>query len=467
MTNKWDIIIVGAGTTGLPAAIKAAERGAKILVVDAAPSIGGTLHLSSGSLSAAGTSLQEKKGIKDTPEQHLADSLNINHGTGEVDKLALWQENSSATLEWLLSLGLKYPETQPVKLAGHEPYDIARITTPKNGGRGYIQVLEPFFNEIIKTKDVELRLNTRMVDILVDKNKAVIGIETENNGTRDILKAKTVLLACGGYANSELLWKELHERPKRVYAYPHSLGDGLLLSRKLGARVQLQENLITTFGGTIDIDKKSDYWIHTKTSPQMRPPWEIFVNNQGKRFFNEENISPDFRERTIMNQPDWSCWLIYDENIRKKAPELFTSWNKEKISRAFETHPDYCKASTIQELAALCNLPEAPLQATIQHYNLGRQAKSDPWGRQHTPSNIDTGPFYAIKHYAISVVSFGGIVCDNNLRILNKTGQPIPNLFGGGELLGMGIWGNAYLGGSSVGGCLTMGRLLGEKLLTW
>ena len=150
MTNKWDIIIVGAGTTGLPAAIKAAERGAKILVVDAAPSIGGTLHLSSGSLSAAGTSLQEKKGIKDTPEQHLADSLNINHGTGEVDKLALWQENSSATLEWLLSLGLKYPETQPVKLAGHEPYDIARITTPKNGGRGYIEVLEPFFNEIIK-----------------------------------------------------------------------------------------------------------------------------------------------------------------------------------------------------------------------------------------------------------------------------------------------------------------------------
>ena len=52
--SLYDVIIVGAGTSGLPAAICAAERGARVLVVEAAADIGGTLHWSSAQMSAAG-----------------------------------------------------------------------------------------------------------------------------------------------------------------------------------------------------------------------------------------------------------------------------------------------------------------------------------------------------------------------------------------------------------------------------
>ena len=52
MTDQYDVAVIGAGTTGIPVALSAAERGAKVVLVEAADAIGGTLHLSSGSLSA-------------------------------------------------------------------------------------------------------------------------------------------------------------------------------------------------------------------------------------------------------------------------------------------------------------------------------------------------------------------------------------------------------------------------------
>jgi fumarate reductase flavoprotein subunit len=472
MSNQWDIIIVGAGTTGMPAAIRASERGAKILVVDVADEVGGTLHLSSGSMSAAGSQLQKSQGIEDTPDKHFEESMRINHGTGDADKMKMWQENAADTLDWIMGLGLEYPEGQPIAAAGHEPYETARISTPLDGGRSYLAILKSKFEEILKSGDVELRLNTRMTDLIVNTDGSVAGIRIDKDkGVQEELRASSTLLACGGYSNSDELWKELHNRPKRVYTYKHSKGDGIQAARKIGARVQLADNLIMTFGGTADIDNPDDYWIHTLTFPDMRPPWEIYLNQEGRRFFNEEITSQDFRERAIMNQPDWKCWIVFDQNIQDEAPNLFdvfgNVWADEKIARAYDTHPDYCKADSVEGLAEATGLPVDNLRTSIQHYNKGRTVKSDPWGRKHTPLPIEKAPYYAVRHYALSVVSFGGIVCDNELRVLDADGNPIPNLYAGGEMLGMGLWGNAYLGGSSVGGCLTMGKLLGEKYLSW
>ena len=83
------------------------------------------------------------------------------------------------------------------------------------------------------------------------------------------------------------------------------------------------------------------------------------------------------------------------------------------------------------------------------------------------PAPIGTGPFYAVKMYALSVVSFAGITVDASLRVLGTDKKPIANLYAAGEMLGMGIFGNAYLGGSSVSGALTFGRMLGAKILDW
>ena len=84
-SGQWDMIVVGAGTTGLPAATFAAKRGGRVLLVEAAGKIGGTLHLSSGQVSAAGTRLQAEKGIEDSPEQHLEEAIRISRGTIDTE----------------------------------------------------------------------------------------------------------------------------------------------------------------------------------------------------------------------------------------------------------------------------------------------------------------------------------------------------------------------------------------------
>ena len=76
--QRWDLVVVGAGTAGLPAAIFASRRGARVLLIDTAADIGGTLHLANGQVSAAGTSLQ-----KATRHQGLAANALRRHHAGD------------------------------------------------------------------------------------------------------------------------------------------------------------------------------------------------------------------------------------------------------------------------------------------------------------------------------------------------------------------------------------------------
>src|SRR5262245_23898621 len=90
--TAWDVIVVGAGNAGLPAAIFAAQRGAKVLLIEAAGQVGGTLFLSSGQMSAAGTKLQKSKGIEDTPQSHYDDVMRISKHTADPVILKLATE---------------------------------------------------------------------------------------------------------------------------------------------------------------------------------------------------------------------------------------------------------------------------------------------------------------------------------------------------------------------------------------
>ncbi|MFD2134859.1 FAD-dependent oxidoreductase [Novosphingobium resinovorum] len=102
---EYDVIVVGAGTAGIPAALGAVERGLKVALVEAAADIGGTLHLSSASISAGGTDLQRRAGIADSAGDHFADALRINHGTGDHVLLRKWTEEAGPMVDWLESIG--------------------------------------------------------------------------------------------------------------------------------------------------------------------------------------------------------------------------------------------------------------------------------------------------------------------------------------------------------------------------
>ena len=100
--RRLDLLVIGAGTAGLPSVIFAAKRGASVLVIDAAPQIGGTLLLSSGQMSAAGTQLQREKGISDSPREHFDDLMRISWGTIDPVIARLAVDHAAATFDWLM-----------------------------------------------------------------------------------------------------------------------------------------------------------------------------------------------------------------------------------------------------------------------------------------------------------------------------------------------------------------------------
>src|SRR5262249_37286509 len=75
---KWDhtadVVIIGAGVSGLAAAITARDHGASVIAVEENYDIGGRGILSGGRLHlGGGNAMQQKHGIKDTADQVYAD----------------------------------------------------------------------------------------------------------------------------------------------------------------------------------------------------------------------------------------------------------------------------------------------------------------------------------------------------------------------------------------------------------
>jgi FAD binding domain-containing protein len=87
---KWDrvadVVVVGSGASGLPAAIRARDRGASVIIVEANVDVGGHAMVSGGSVAlGGGTSLQRQYGIVDSPDQvYLEHGLGRCIGTGYI-----------------------------------------------------------------------------------------------------------------------------------------------------------------------------------------------------------------------------------------------------------------------------------------------------------------------------------------------------------------------------------------------
>ena len=201
--------------------------------------------------------------------------------------------------------------------------------------------------------------------------------------------------------------------------------------------------------------------------PERRAPWEIQVNVQGERYVAEDNPSVDEREHALVQQPDMRTWLIFDQAIFDSAPIGIEGWEKSDLAAAFESHPMFFNAPTLEELAAKSGLDGKGLMATVERYNRAQAGGSDPdFGRAHMPLPIKQAPFYAIRQQGFSITSTVGIGVDAQLRVIRQDGSAIPGLYAAGEILGSGqLMGKAAVGGMMVTPALTFGRLLGESLI--
>ena len=468
-TRGFDVIVIGAGSAGLPLAIRAAERGARVLQLEADLRIGGTLHWSSGQISAAGTRLQRAQGIEDSPDEHYRDAQRIAHGKIDPVVLRLFVNHAATTIDWLMDLGFQPAPGTPVAGEAHEAYSTRRYLWGPNKGLSVLEALRPTHDRLVREGRIDLRLQHRMRSLLTDERGAVTGVRVSTpNGEFDFY-GRNVVLASGGYAANQALWEQLTpEYPLCSHVNPYSRGDGLVCARALGAQADGGSKFLCTFAGVLDDPKDGRTGAFLTLSPGARKVWEIFVDHRGERFMQEDHPSIDYRERALLRQPGMAMNIVFDEGILQNAATM-TLDAKQVYGAKFGRHPAFVKAKTLVELARKLGVPSANLLRTVREYNAAVDAGIDrKQGKQFLIRRIEKAPFYGIKAQGITVLSPVGLKVDSGLRVLGKGGKPIKNLYAAGEVLGFGrTSGDAFVGGLSLTPALAFGKLLGEKLLKW
>lgn len=468
--GHWDIIIVGAGSAGLPCAITAAEGGARVLVIEKAREIGGTLHWSGGHLSAGGTRRQRARGIADSPDLLYADVLRLTHGEADLALLRLAVDEAPYTIDWLDELGLPWDPLTPRLVYGHEPYSIARTYYGLDGGKSILQTLRPRWDEQVTAGRITVLFAHEMTGLLVEAG-AVVGVKARHAEGELELRGRSVVLTTGGYAGGHQFFTQVTPgSPKLVSAArPTSTGDGIRVAQQHGARFRHADKYLASLGG-VELEPGSgwaDYqnaWAMIFTT-SYRPPREIYVNTHGQRFMAEDDPSPDLRERLLLQQPAHKFWCVFDERGLTDGAPLVKQWDVAELRARAAEGKCMWQADSIAELARMAGIDEAGLTATVQRFNAATRTGDDAFGRRDLNYAVEQPPFYALLTHATSLISFGGLAVNAELQVLNEAGTPIPNLYAAGEILGAAaLMGQSFCGGMLLTPCLSFGRILGRKL---
>lgn len=467
--DAWDLIIIGAGTAGLPAGIFASRRAARVLIIEASYQIGGTLFLSTGQMSAAGTRLQKLKGIHDTPELHFDDVMRISRNTADPKLVRLAVDHAANTFDWLMDNGLTPPSEHPLLGLAHDPYSVERYAWGPEGGISILEAIEPLALAEEQAGRLTIKRGLRARELLM-RDGAVIGVRAENDsGELTDSFSQSVLLASGGYASNPDMFYELSGyKQYGIRSYPYSQGDGYVMAMAAGGYALGKENY--RCGSPYIMSSNAEPAAPDTrfiTYPDRRLPWEIQVNVRGERYVAEDNPLHDARELGLAKQPDLRNWLIFDQAILDASPIGIDGWTKQDFAEAFESHPMFFKAETVADLADLSGLDARGLIRTVERYNQFQADGADAdHGRKYMPLPIIKAPFYAIRQQGFSITSTVGIAVDNQLRVVRKDGSAIKGLHAAGEILGSGqLMGKSAVGGMMVTPALTFGRILGESLL--
>ncbi|WP_281536522.1 FAD-dependent oxidoreductase [Parasutterella excrementihominis] len=208
--TKWDftadVVVVGAGACGMASAIRAADAGADILVVDTNYDIGGHAILSASSIAlGGGTALQKKYGIKDDPETYFKDLTDwtVTETDGMPDYRFCDRElqhslayNGAAVFDFLKANGLPFEDEAPDNFQANHASGVSALRShhvkwrngvgaPSPSGTNGTSVMRPLDASARKRKNIRFLFNYHMDQIFREQPLAgrVIGIEAHYTPT--------------------------------------------------------------------------------------------------------------------------------------------------------------------------------------------------------------------------------------------------------------------------------------------
>ncbi len=451
LPEKWeeeaDLIIVGAGGAGLAAAAEAGTRGAKAIVLEKLPVMGGSSAICGGALAFAGTDMQEEKGIKDSSELLYKDLMTVGENVNVPALVQAYVDNQLDTYKWLKQLGVNF-----INVTILSGMSVPRAHNVKPGN--VIKIL----SDAAKEKGTRIIFGTATQRLVVDgQTGRVRGVIAERRGKSVAFGAKKgVILASGGFARNKILIGKFVPpmANAKVLAGLGSQGDGLKMAWALGADLQDMPYIKATFG--FDLEAKTI----TEDIAAVFYHGAIIVNKEGKRFINESKSYKLIGDVSLL-QTDAMGFQVFDSAIRDKRVKADPGGSLESL----EKRGRIFSAPSLAELAQKIGVPPAALEETVREYNANLEKGSDPqFGRATLaggfgkPVKIDAPPFYAFPSAAAILGTYGGILINDKTQVVDVFGRVIPGLYAAGEITG-GVHGAAYMTGTSFGKSLIFGRL--------
>lgn len=474
-TVRADVLIVGAGVSGLSAAYEAGRGGASVAVADMNSVFGGNAVMSEGGLFIVDTPLQRQLGVRDSTELAESDMLAWGEDSDAEQARAFVRASRHEIWDWLTSLGVRFSAIRQ-QAGNHAP------RFHENPERG-LGVTRPIYRECLKYPNIRFYWSTR-IDRLTVEGGAVKGARGVNvrNGGAVRFEARSIVLASGGFEGSEKLvrehWPAGAPQPERILlgSSPNSAGAALRMGADVGA-------------ATHRLDHQ---WRYPFGVPDPRFPGEnravsvrnlnaLWINASGRRFVNEW-ASSRYTVEAVEKQQPATYWLVFDSKGVADLRYSGVDWADPAVARRLlvDNSSVTQQGATWTELARNAGLPADRLEATVARYNrmvadgedadfhrFGKQAV-EPWLMVFTPPApraLDAPPFYAMQAYSMTRKSMGGLRVDLACHVLDAAAKPIPGLFAVGEASGLGgVNGKAGLEGTFLGPSIVQGRRVGRQL---
>jgi len=479
---KWDrtadVVIAGAGASGLCAAIMARDQGASVIVIEQNHDIGGHAMVSGGRIPlGGGTRLQKKFGIVDSADQVYLDHTdfhNLELRYSDRDLVRVWADENAATFDFLLDNGVQFDEVTPTLVNGGtvprlfrtKVYsDDLKVTINGSPGSGLVRALE----KSARAKGVEILLRHSLTRI-APAGRRVQGVVAKIDNTDVSIEARRgFIIATGGFTSNVAYRRMFDPRLTEEYQvagepWSKQNADGEMLAMGLGAALWGTSNVASEHGRSVTktrhIGARYGYEnLRWNPDSPMFPQVGgagltvksyqdlICVNQFGKRFWNELDDTYDFLN---------ACLGRHDADARSKklngGGPIWAVFDADAVSREeWDPKPPnvdpngfFFSADTIADLGRkIANpyqsapMPARTLEETVAKYNSYVDAGKDPeFSRPGLMFKVQKPPFYAAWATPILHDALAGLRINGRCEVLDVRGQVIPGLYCAGESAG-------------------------------